>query len=68
MLAAKRSTGIAPEMNLRSTLGSGKEALKLRADVQNRGISGPTKSTDVAEKLRKNKVDLGTVLFSKLGD
>ena len=68
MLAVKRSTGIAPEMSLRNTLRSGNEALKLRADVQNRGISGPIKSTDVAEELRKNKVDLGTVLFSKLGD
>ena len=60
MLAAKRSAGVAPDVNLRILLCVGNKAhkqgdatlaLKPRADitseVQNRGISGPTKRNDV---------------------
>ena len=52
MLAAKRSAGVAPEVNLRMSLCIGGEASKRNPEetspeLQNRGISGLTKRTDV---------------------
>ena len=68
MLAAKRSAGVAPEVNLRIPLCTGKEACKqargctatfkpgqTSAEVQIRGNSDPTKRTDVLQKLKINK-------------
>ena len=69
MLAAKRSAGDVPEVNLRIPLHIGDEAHKqgdppwpwnqrqMSPEVQQRGISGPTKRTDVLEifKLKKKE-------------
>ena len=65
MLTVKTSTGVAPEVNLRNPLHAGNEAHKqgifpgfqilrqMSPEVQNRGISGPTKRTDVLQRLFK---------------
>ena len=56
MLIAKRSAGVAPEVNLRNLLLTGDEARdplwlsnpeQMLPEVQNRGVSGPTKRTYV---------------------
>ena len=61
MLATKRSTGVTPEVNLRKCIThilppsmnkaahSGFETQKSK----NRGISGPTKRTDIFKSLKK---------------
>ena len=65
MLSAKRSVGVAPEVNLRNPLSTGDEACKWGSqlwlwnpgqtspEVQNRDISGPIKRTYVLQKLKK---------------
>ena len=62
MLATKRSAGVTPEVNLRIPFSVGNEVCKQRdppwlwklgqmsPEVQNGGISGPTKRTDVLQK------------------
>ena len=70
MLAAKRSAGVAPEVNLRErvTLLVRLRQVRIRQnplwlwnpeetspEVQNRGISGPTKRTHVLQKILKKK-------------
>ena len=56
MLAAKRSAGVAPEMNRICTshmpmpLPSANKAAHSGFEIQNRGISGPTKRTCVHQK------------------
>ena len=54
ILVAKRSAGVAPEVNLRMSLCTGEEACKRNPEetspeLQNRGISGLTKRTDVVQ-------------------
>ena len=64
MLGLKRSAGVAPEGNLRNPLhadsGAGKhgstQILKARAEVQNSGISSPTKRTDALQFFQKKRV------------
>ena len=74
MLAAKRSAGVAPEVNLRILLHTGDEAcqwgdplpaLKSRVDVtrsQDRGISGTQLQLDKIEKIllisTKERIDI----------
>ena len=58
MLTTKRLAGIAPEMNLRKhisymPLSSANKAAQKSPEIQNRGISGPTKMTYVLQKLKK---------------
>ena len=59
MLTSMQSAGVTPELNLRMTQAHKKGstlALKPRADqVQNRGISGPTKRTYVLKNFLKSK-------------
>ena len=62
MLTAKKSAGVAPKMNLRILLCAGDEGCKQEdppwlenpgytsPEVQNRGIRGLTKRTDVLQK------------------
>ena len=76
-LPQKLSTGVAPEVNLRISLQAGDKAWKLgdphwlwnpehmSPEVQNRGISGPTKSTDVLHFLKK-KQNNHSKLFQQL--
>ena len=63
MLTAKRSAGVAPEVNPRNALcagdkacqggiHSGFETQKMSPEVQNRGISGSTKWTVVLQRLQ----------------
>ena len=64
MLVAKKSAGVPSEVNLRILLCTGDKAHKqvdppwlwnpgqMSPEVQNRGISGPTKRTDVLQKLK----------------
>ena len=62
-LAIIRSVVVAPEVNLRNTLHAGNEAYKqwlrnlgqMSPEVQNKGISGSTKKTDVIQKLDKEQ-------------
>ena len=68
MLAAKRSADVAPEVNLRMSLCTGEEACKLNPEdtspeLQNRGISGLTKRTDVLQFFLTS--DLGTHLLTQ---
>ena len=57
MLAAKRSAGVAPEVNLRErvtrTPPPSVNKAEPRGDVENRGISGTTKRTHVLQKFFK---------------
>ena len=58
MLAVKSSAGVAPEVNLRNSLHAGKEVPGFETQdrhhqVQNRGISGSTKRTDVLQFKKK---------------
>ena len=65
MLTSVQSAGVTPEVNLRNSLCAGEEACKrgnppwlwnpgqTSPEVQNRGISGPTKRTYVLQKLKK---------------
>ena len=70
MLAAKRSAGVAPEVNLRERVMLLVRLCQVRIrqnplwlwnpeetspEVQNRGISGPTKRTHVLQKFKKKK-------------
>ena len=66
---AKRLAGVVPEVNLRIPLHAGDKTCKqggppwlwnqgqMSPEVQNRGISGPTKRTDVLQNFLKNKKD-----------
>ena len=68
MLTSIQSAGVAPEVNLRNSWHAGDKAHKqgihpsfethgrVSSEVQNRGISGPTKRTHVLQKkfLKKN--------------
>ena len=68
MLAAKRSAGVAPEVNLRNALHISDEANQSgnppwlwnrgqsSPEVQNRGISGPTKRTYVLQNFNKRSL------------
>ena len=71
MLAAKRSAGVAPEVNLRIPLNAGGEACKwgggstlalkpvtTSLEVQNRDISGPTKRTDVHQRKEIKRIPI----------
>ena len=65
---SKRSAGVAPEVNLRNPLCAGEEVCKqgnppylwntgqTSPEVQNRGISGPTKRTYVLQIFLKNEL------------
>ena len=65
MLTCTQSSRVAPEVNLRNPLYAGNEdtseqstlTLKPRVDIQNRGISGPTKGTYVPQKFKKKGVN-----------
>ena len=59
MLAVKSSAGVAPEVNLRISLHAGKEVPGFETQdthhqVQNTGISGSTKRTDVLQLKKKS--------------
>ena len=63
MLGTKRSAGVAPEVNLREHVTHiplpsvnkaahcGFESQEMSPEVQNRGISGPTKRTYILQKI-----------------
>ena len=57
MLATKRLSGVAPKVNLRNPLDAGMEACqKPRVEeVQNSGISGPTKNDVLQNYLEKKR-------------
>ena len=67
MLTSIQSAGVTPEVNLRNLLWTGEEVHKrgnppwlwnpgqTSPEVQNRGISGPTKRTYVLQKFKKKK-------------
>ena len=62
MLPIKRLAGVAPEVNMRSGMYARKHASNTHPgfetqapEVQNSGISGPTKGTCVLQKLKKTK-------------
>ena len=66
MLTSIQSAGAAPEVNLRNSLHAGNKAHKqgihpgdMSPEIQNRGISGPTKKTYVLQNFFKK--DLQTV-------
>ena len=57
MLAAKRSAGVVPEVNRKNLLHAGYVSNpgfqiydRRHEKIQNRGISGPTKRTDVLQQ------------------
>ena len=71
ILATNRSAGVAPEVNLRNPLFTGDEACKQgirpsfepyhqTSPVQNMGISGPTKRTDVPQNSLEKSCSFGT--------
>ena len=71
---------VAPEVNLRNPLCAGEEARKwgnppwlwnpgqTSPEVQNRGISGPTKRTCVLQKFKKKKKKINVVLTATTAD
>ena len=64
MLAVKSSAGVAPEVNLRNSLHAGNEVPGFETQdrhhqVQNRGISGSTKRTDVFQLKKKRILKTG---------
>ena len=74
MLTSVQSAGVAPEMNLMNSMQARKGASKkstlalkpiqMSPEVQNRGISGPTKRTHVLQKFREKKTAcFRTVVF-----
>ena len=71
MLTIKKSARFALEVNLTNTLDTGDKAhkqrtplaLKPRAEVLIRGISGPTKRTDVLQKIFFKKKEINIRLF-----
>ena len=59
MLTTKRLAGIAPEVNLRKhisyvPLRSVNKVTQKSPEIQNRGISGPTKMTYVLQKFKRS--------------
>ena len=65
MMAAKRSAGVTPKVNLRNPLHAGAEVCKqddppwlwnLGQTSKNRNISGPTKRTNVLQNFQKNVI------------
>ena len=53
MLAAKRSAGVTPEVNLKVLVTCLRNPKGMSPEIRNRGISGPTKSTCAFQKLKQ---------------
>ena len=74
MLAAKKTAGVKPKVDLRNPAYAGDEAREqedppwlwnpgqMLPEVQNRGTSSPTKSTNVHQKFEKKFVRASTSL------
>ena len=53
MLAAKRSAGVTPEVNLKVLVTCLRNPERMSPEIRNRGISGSTKSTCAFQKLKQ---------------